>query len=128
MKVSKYTIMLYYAMTVLLEYIDHHKCLTLLLIFILYFPIMVALYLMLSMTHYAQNYASIIGVSLISTNFIVCSILLCNSLINFLHLLYVVFFLYANTQILWDKWLSVFILLCSILSLQAMQSLHPTSV
>ena len=39
-----------------------HKCLVLLLIFI--FPIMLALCLMLSMTHYAQNYASIIGGSL----------------------------------------------------------------
>ena len=35
-----------------------HKCLTLLLIPILQFPIMLALWLMCSMTHYAQNYAA----------------------------------------------------------------------
>ena len=40
-----------------------HKCL--ILIFILHFPIMLALCLMLSMTHYAQNYAGIIGGSLL---------------------------------------------------------------
>ena len=40
------------------------QCLILLLIFILHFPIMLALCLMLSMTHYAQNYAGIIGGSL----------------------------------------------------------------
>ena len=41
-----------------------HKCLILLLIFILHFPIMLLLCLMLSMTNYAQNYAGIIGGSL----------------------------------------------------------------
>ena len=56
-------------MTVLLEYIDHspqilHKCLMVLNTLILHFPIMMALYLMFSMTHYAQNYAGIIGGSL----------------------------------------------------------------
>ena len=34
-------------------------------IFILHFPIMLALCLMFSMTHFAQNYAGIIGRSLI---------------------------------------------------------------
>ena len=41
-----------------------HKCLILLLIFILHFPIMLVLCLMLSMIHYADNYAGIIGGSL----------------------------------------------------------------
>ena len=37
------------------------KCLILLLVYILHFPIMLALCLLLSMIHYAQNYAGIIG-------------------------------------------------------------------
>ena len=41
-----------------------HKCLILLLIFILHFSVMLALHLMLLMTHYAQSYAGIIGRSL----------------------------------------------------------------
>ena len=41
-----------------------HKCLTLLLIFILLLPIMLAVYLMCSVTYHAQNYAGIIGRSL----------------------------------------------------------------
>ena len=64
--------MLYHTMAVPLEYINRslytifHKCLILQLIFILHFPIMLALCLMLSMTDYAQNYAGvyIIGRSL----------------------------------------------------------------
>ena len=44
-----------------------HKCLKLLLIFILHFPIMLALCLMLSIIHYAQTYADIIGGSLVMT-------------------------------------------------------------
>ena len=44
------------------------KCLILLLISILHFPIMLALCLILSMTHYAQNYAVIIGGSLLHCN------------------------------------------------------------
>ena len=40
------------------------KCLILLLISILRFSIMLALCLIVSMTHYAQNYAGIIGGSL----------------------------------------------------------------
>ena len=56
-------------MTVLLEYID---CLLQLVISVVnisinefyIFPIMLALCLMLSVTHYAQNYAGIIGGSL----------------------------------------------------------------
>ena len=73
MKSIKYTL-LYHTMTVLLEYID---CLLqfstnaiLQLIFILQFPIMLALCLMLSMTHYAQNYADIIGGCLFITKVI----------------------------------------------------------
>ena len=55
-------------MTVLLEYIDHlqkfsiNTNITINLFYIL--PIMLALCLMLSLTHYAQNYAGIIGASL----------------------------------------------------------------
>ena len=45
-----------------------HKCLILLLIFILHFPVMLALCLILSMTHFAQNYADIIGRSLFMEN------------------------------------------------------------
>ena len=50
--------MSYHLMTVLLEYIDsfaatRHKCRNI--------PIMLTLCLMLSVTHYAQNYAGIIG-------------------------------------------------------------------
>ena len=41
-----------------------HKCLTLLLIFILHLPIMLSVYLMCSVAYYAQNYAGIIGGSL----------------------------------------------------------------
>ena len=41
-----------------------HKCLILLLILYFTLPIMLALSLMLSMTHNAQNYAGIIGGSL----------------------------------------------------------------
>ena len=48
-----------YTLTVQLEYINH------LLQFSNYFPIMLALCLMLSVTYYAQNYAGIIGWSLI---------------------------------------------------------------
>ena len=44
-----------------------HKCLILLLTFILHFLLMLALCLMLSMTHYAKNYAGIIGKSLLPT-------------------------------------------------------------
>ena len=46
-------------MTVQLEYINH------LLQFSKVFPIMLALYLMLSVTYYAQSYAGIMGWSLI---------------------------------------------------------------
>ena len=46
-------------MTVQLEYINH------LLQFSKIFPIMLALCLMLSVTYYAQNYAGIIGWSLV---------------------------------------------------------------
>ena len=56
--------MLNYTMTVLLEYIGHYnfpQCLILLLIFILHFPIMLALCLMLSMTNYVKNHAAIIS-------------------------------------------------------------------
>ena len=49
--------MFYCMMTVLLEYVNQ---LILLLMYILHFPIMLALCLMLSMTHYAQNFAGII--------------------------------------------------------------------
>ena len=58
--------MLNHTLTVLLEYIhcSQNLQLILLLISILQFPIMLALCLMLSMTHYAQNYAGIIGGSL----------------------------------------------------------------
>ena len=43
-----------------------HKCLILILLlkYIIYFPVMLALCLMLSMTYYAENYAGIIGGSL----------------------------------------------------------------
>ena len=52
-------------MTVLLEYIDRSlKCLILLLTLNLQYPAMLVLWLMLLMTHYVQNYASIIGRSL----------------------------------------------------------------
>ena len=44
-----------------------HKCLIFLLIFTLHFPIMLALCLMPSMTHYAHNYADIIGGSVLKT-------------------------------------------------------------
>ena len=49
-----------------LEYIDFPQMLNIILLFtlILQFSIMLVLYLMLSMTHYAQNYAGIIGGSL----------------------------------------------------------------
>ena len=43
-----------------------HKCLILLLVFILHLPIMLSLCLMFSMTCYAQNYAGIIGGSLVT--------------------------------------------------------------
>ena len=66
--VSKYTIMLYYTMTVLLEYIDRSlkfsKMRDIAINICLHFPIMLALCLMLSMTCYAQSYAGIIGGSL----------------------------------------------------------------
>ena len=55
--------MFYRMMTVLLDI----NQLILLLMFILHFPIMLALCLMLSMTHYAQNFAGIIGRSLSQT-------------------------------------------------------------
>ena len=60
--------MSYHLMTVLLEYIDcfattYHKCRN---IAINEFYIMLALCLMLSVTHYAQNYAGIIGGALLS--------------------------------------------------------------
>ena len=64
----KYTIMPYHMMTVLLEYIDRSLQFPQMLniaIFILHLPIMLALCLMLSMTYYAQNYAGIIGGSLL---------------------------------------------------------------
>ena len=48
-------------MTIQLEYINY------LLQFSKIFPIMLALCLMLSMTYYAQNYAGIIGWSLLSS-------------------------------------------------------------
>ena len=44
-----------------------HKCLLFLVTLILQYPIMLALCLMLSMTHYPQNYAGIIGGSLLIT-------------------------------------------------------------
>ena len=45
-----------------LDYITiFHKCLILLLILILQYPIMLALCLLLSLTHYAQNYAGVIA-------------------------------------------------------------------
>ena len=44
-----------------------HKCLIFLLKFIFHFPFMLALCLMLSVTHYAQHYAGIIGGSLTKT-------------------------------------------------------------
>ena len=50
-----------------------HKCLILVLIFILHFPIMLALWLMLLMTHYAQNYAGIISWSLLTNDAIMAS-------------------------------------------------------
>ena len=50
-------------MTIQLEYISH------LLQFFKIFPIMLALYLMLSLTYYAQNYAGIINWSLIIATF-----------------------------------------------------------
>ena len=44
---------------------------------ILHFPIMMALYLMFSMTHYAQNYAGIIGGSLpVATFNVFCAVYL----------------------------------------------------
>ena len=48
-----------------------NKCLILLLIFIVHFPIMLGLCLMLSMTYCAQNYAGIIGGSLDIEPFII---------------------------------------------------------
>ena len=62
MKVYSYIpSILYHTMIVLLEYIDHSLQfpLILLLIFALHFLIMLALCLMFSITHYAQNYAGI---------------------------------------------------------------------
>ena len=59
--------MLYPTMTVLLEYIDRSLRFSanaynnIAIKFTLHFPIMLALCLMLSMTHYAQSYAGIIG-------------------------------------------------------------------
>ena len=55
--INESTSMLYHTVTVLLD----HKCLMLLLTFVLHFTIMLALCLMLSITQYAQNYAGIIG-------------------------------------------------------------------
>ena len=57
-------------MTVLLEYIDRfaatcHKCRNIAINEFYIFPIMLALCLMLSVTYYAQNYAGIIGGSLL---------------------------------------------------------------
>ena len=49
-------------------YYNFYESLILLLMFILHFPIMLTLCLMLSVTHYAQNYAGIIGRSLILLN------------------------------------------------------------
>ena len=67
-KVYNYTIMLYHAMTVLLKYTDCSLQFSKMFdIVILHFPIMLTLCLMLSMTYYAQNYAGIIGGSLIIT-------------------------------------------------------------
>ena len=68
MMVSKYTIVLYYTMTVLLEYID---CLLQFFTnawycYYLFYTSLVCL--MLSMAYYAQNYAGIIGRSLIWNN------------------------------------------------------------
>ena len=56
-------------LTVLLEYIDHfatifHKCMNSSIYVFYIFPIILALYLMLLMTYYTQNYACIIGWSL----------------------------------------------------------------
>ena len=63
--VSKYAILRYYAMTVLLEYIDHfHKCINIAINLVYIFPIMLALCLMLLLINYAQNYAGIIDDSL----------------------------------------------------------------
>ena len=75
--------MVYHMMTVLLEYIDcslqfPQKCLILLLKFTLHFPIMLALCLMLSMTYYTQNYADIIGGSLLVWQLVALSAFLLN--------------------------------------------------
>ena len=59
--VSKYTIiMFYHTMIVLLEYTNYllHKCM---IIAINVDPIMLALCLALSVTHYAKNYDDILG-------------------------------------------------------------------
>ena len=43
-----------------------HKCMNIAINVFYIFPIILALYLMLSMIHYAQNYAGIIGGSLMA--------------------------------------------------------------
>ena len=59
-------------MTVLLEYMDclhtFHQCISIVINVFYIFPIMLTLCLMLSVTHYAQNYAGIIGGSLAPTS------------------------------------------------------------
>ena len=57
-------------MTIQLEYINY------LLQFSKIFPIMLALCLMLSLTYYAQNYAGIIGWSLITSGTMWCDIII----------------------------------------------------
>ena len=64
--------MLNHTVTVLLEYIAFitifYKCMNIAISVLHMFPSMLALCLMLSMTHYAQNYAGIIGGSLPISN------------------------------------------------------------